>query len=100
MIWTQQQITQWSEKTFGMDWDAGQLAARANTEMAEVMAHSADHADGWKDQVLEECADVMIVLYRLASKCGGDLQSAVDRKMEINIKRKWDLDGNGRGKHA
>jgi NTP pyrophosphatase (non-canonical NTP hydrolase) len=99
MIWTQQQITQWSEKTFGKSLTATVIAARANEEMAELIRETASHPEG-SPRAMEEIADCTIVLYRLASMCGGNLMAEIDRKMDINVKREWNLRGDGTGQHV
>ena len=99
MIWTQQQIAKWGERTFGVTLFAPLIAARANAEMAELLIETALRPEG-SAVALEECADIVIALYRLASMCGGDLQAAVDRKMAINVNRIWRTNGNGVGWHV
>ena len=49
---------------------------------------------------LDECADVVIVLCRLARRLGGDLWREVERKMAVNRKRTWRLDGTGHAYHV
>jgi hypothetical protein len=48
----------------------------------------------------EEIADVVIVLYRLASRLGVDLHQEVEKKMAINRNREWKLDNSGHGYHV
>ena len=98
MIWTQQLITQWADKTFGTAYNAAIIGTRANNEMAELLTNLAANPDG-SEATLEEIADVVIVLKRLAGMCGGDLDAAIDRKMDINVKRDWTLRGDGTGVH-
>jgi NTP pyrophosphatase (non-canonical NTP hydrolase) len=98
MIWTQQQISQWADKTFGTAYNAAIIGARANMEMAELAMNLAVTPAG-SEATLEEIADVVILLKRLAAMCGGDLDAAVDRKMDINVKRDWATRGDGVGDH-
>lgn len=95
---TQETITAWSRQTFGEALSLATIAARANQEMAELIrkttAPHTDHA-----AIAEECADVLIVMYRLVEACGFDIHEEVNRKMEINRKRIWHLDGDGCGQH-
>lgn len=63
---TQEAISQWAEKTFGPASSHARVAARANEEMAELLR--ALTADDNHPKAAEECADVVIVLYRLATR--------------------------------
>ena len=47
----------------------------------------------------EEAADVVIVLCQVFGRLGKDLHKEIDRKMEINRKRRWAIDGAGHGHH-
>ncbi len=95
---TQESITKWANETFGRSASNLRIAIRANEEMAELLrALSVDDAH---EKALEECADVVIVLLRLISYLGGDLNEAIDQKMAINRSRQWNLDGNGHGYHV
>ncbi len=47
-----------------------------------------------------EIADVVIVLYRLASELGVDLLEEIDHKMQINRARQWHRTGDGHGYHV
>jgi hypothetical protein len=86
MIESQESITKWANETFGLSTSNMRVAARANEEMAQ--------------KALDECADVFIVLCRVVSNLGGDFQELIDRKMEINRARTWNLDGSGHGYHV
>ncbi len=101
---TQASITAWQDETFGPSPSPWLVVARALSEMEELEDLVNDR-DGVNDshsdaEILEECADVVIVLMRLARDVRGDLLEAVDRKMAINRARKWTLDGNGHGQHV
>jgi hypothetical protein len=94
---TQQSIAEWAEQTFGPTANLAAIAARANKEMAELLMHATTCAP--PEVLLEECADVDIILKRFAKVAGGDLNDAVDRKMAINRERRWIRDGHGHGYH-
>lgn len=105
---SQSSIAAWREKTFGPTNRGGitkatRLAIRANVEMAELLDVASQGSFGAfpnKDKIIQECADVLIVLYGLADLCELDLHKAVDEKMEINRKRKWYRLGDGTGYHV
>ena len=98
MAETQSSISDWAMNTFGVPGSDASVAARANREMAElVQAVVSGHP---AHKIREEIADVMIVLYRLMERCGGDMQREVDKKMAINRTREWILDGDGHGQHV
>jgi NTP pyrophosphatase (non-canonical NTP hydrolase) len=89
-------ITAWGEETFGPATGPDVLVARALVEMDELLevVRAGDLA-----AAALETADVFILLYRVASLCGFDVQDAVDRKMQINRKRRWRRTGDGTGSH-
>lgn len=94
-------ISKWAEETFGVAGSNARVAARANEEMAELLRKVTSAKDGEADtETAQECADVVIVLHRLAHRCGYDLNAMVDRKMEINRQRQWKQDGSGHGYHV
>jgi NTP pyrophosphatase (non-canonical NTP hydrolase) len=95
---SQQTIYQWVVETFGPGGSNLRCAARANEEMAELLACLS--ADEFHPKAAEECADIVIVLYRLAERLGVDLHAEVDRKMATNRARTWRLDGHGQGYHV
>lgn len=41
------------------------------------------------DEIAEECADIMHLLFQVADKCGFDLLEATREKFEINKGRTW-----------
>jgi NTP pyrophosphatase (non-canonical NTP hydrolase) len=95
---TQKTISEWAENTFGPSGSCARVAARANEEMAELLrALTSDDANIAK--AAEEIADVVIVLYRLATRLGVDIQFEIEQKMEINRNRVWTKDGTGHGYH-
>jgi NTP pyrophosphatase (non-canonical NTP hydrolase) len=95
---TQDSICAWADATFGPAASNARIAARANTEMAELLG--ALTSDDNHPGAVEEVADIVIVLYRLVRNRGGDLQAAIDAKMAINRARTWRLDGTGHGFHV
>lgn len=94
---TQRTVSQWAQETFGPASSNARVAARANEEMAELL--KALTGDDNSAKAVEEAADVVICLYRLAERMGGDLLAEVDRKMLINRGRKWAMTQDGHGYH-
>lgn len=88
----QEEIVAWANQTFGPVTDRIAFA-RFMGEVNELKA-ALEHEDS--DAIQEECADVLITLYRIA---GPNLLDAVDRKMQINRKRVWVRNGDGTGYH-
>lgn len=70
-----------------------------NEEVAELLAKMSN-ATVSLSAIIEECADVQIVLYVLASRLHIDLDAEVQKKMAVNRARKWKLDGSGCGQHV
>lgn len=95
--WDQASISLWAENTFGPAGSNARVAARANEEMAELIR--ALTIDEFHEKAAEEIADIVIILYRLASRLQVDLLTEVDRKMQINNLREWKRDGSGHGYH-
>lgn len=95
---TPQSVAVWCEETFGPCISHASLAARANREMGELLQALA--ADDRHPKAAEECADVIICLWRLMVLAGADPQTEIDRKMAVNRARQWVLDGNGHGQHV
>ena len=60
----------------------------------DVLYPSKIHPE-FKEDILDEAADVLITLYRIAGMVGGDLHKRVDEKMAINRARKWSKNGIG-----
>lgn len=98
MIETQGTIAAWAADTFGDAASDARVAARANEEMAELLRHVTSGQDN--ALIVEEAADVMIVLYRLCDRLGMNLDMAVQRKMAVNRRREWQKDGSGHGYHV
>lgn len=98
MAETQQSITQWADETFGDTTSNLRIAARANEEMAELLR--ALSVDDEHPKAAEECADIVIILYRLLSRLDADLFAEIDKKMQTNRARVWKKDGSGHGYHV
>lgn len=95
---TQQTINEWIEETFGPAGSNARVVARANEEMAEMLRDVTTQDD--HPNLVEEMADVVIVLYRIAARLGVDLHEEIDKKMAVNRARRWSLDGSGCGYHV
>ena len=67
---------------------------------ARKLAAEAALAPADYSPVLKEAADVAIVMARLGSMAGGDIDQEVDRKMAVNRARRWEKDGTGHGYHV
>ncbi len=93
---TQQTMSDWAEATFGPVQDPKALWNRALLEMQEL-GEAVDHQD--LSEIGKEAADVMILLYRLASQFDLDLDAELDAKMAINRSRTWSSKGDGTGSH-
>ena len=52
-----------------------------------------------KDRIAGEIADVYITLVAVAEKAGVNIESAVNKKMEINRQRKWTISKDGTWQH-
>lgn len=98
MIENQISVSNWADETFGPAGSNARVAARSNEEMAELLR--ALTADDNHPKAAEEVADIVIVLYRLATRLGVDLHDEIDRKMAINRDRIWNLDNTGHGYHV
>src|SRR5262245_54112167 len=90
-------ISEWAEQTFGPAGSNVRVAVRANEEMAELLR--ALTVDEKHPKAAEEVADIF-VLYRVATRLGVDINAEIERKMAINCKREWKLDGSGHGYHV
>jgi NTP pyrophosphatase (non-canonical NTP hydrolase) len=98
MTETQATISQWADETFGTGGSNARAAARANEEMAELLRDLT--SDDQSPKAGDEIADVFIVLYRVATKLGVDVQDAIEAKMILNRSRTWAKDGTGHGYHV
>ena len=94
---TQQSVTAWGEETFGPVSSPAVLVARAALEMREL-EEAAEQND--PKAVGQELADVLIILYRVATLHNLDINAIVDEKMRINRARRWVRKGDGTGRHV
>ena len=95
---TQSSIALWAEHTFGLSTQI-RAATRMNEEVAELLAKMSN-ATVSHSKIIEEVADVQIVLYVLAERLHMNLDAEVQNKMKVNRSRKWKLDGSGCGQHV
>ena len=100
---TSESISQWAHATFGPV-TTFRSAVRANTEMAELLTKIAKFNGDFSVEACEavgmEIADVVICLSRLSHMFHRDLFVDVDKKMAVNRKREWLIDGSGCGQHV
>lgn len=94
MTETQQSISEWAEETFGPVASPFIARSRAIIEMEEFKLAFEP------DTLMDEAADIVICLYRLADLLGRDLHVEIDRKMAVNRSRKWHRFGDGTGAHV
>jgi NTP pyrophosphatase (non-canonical NTP hydrolase) len=97
MHWDQPQICKWADETFGKSTNLN-VALRARKELNELILKLEE--DDNHPGAPEEVADVVIVIVRVCENMGADYMDEVHKKMEINCKRMWTLDGNGNGQHV
>lgn len=91
---TQITVGNWGHATFGeaTPKELGKLAA---DEMKELLAALEADPKAQFYATHEEAADVAVFLLRIAAVGGFNLLAAVDRKMAINRKRKWEKQDDG-----
>ena len=94
----QETISKWADETFGRVKNPISSITRVNKEIAELL-HALETGNQDYNKLREELADIEIVLRRVATEFGCNLQEEVDRKMAINRQRKWKLDGSGHAQH-
>jgi hypothetical protein len=94
----QKTINEWADKTFG-HLKSGQVAINRFMEEVEEFEKLDFRDEEMFDAISDECADMLITLYRIAYAFGFDLHSCVDYKMSINRSRKWKSYGDGTGQH-
>lgn len=103
---TQASIYQWAVETFGEAKSELHIYGRAKDEFQELeMAlidgvQLPDYTFRNPERIVEEIADVVIVLSQIAERLGLDLGEAIDRKMAINREREWRTNGDGTGQHV
>ncbi len=93
----QHSVTAWGEETFGPAPSPAVLVARAALEMRELQ-EAVEQNDS--EAVGQELADVLIILYRVATIHNLDINTIVDQKMRINRARRWLRKGDGTGRHV
>lgn len=96
---TQKTITEWAQETFGPThpFDVG---CRMMVEVEELMDKLgqikkdpvAKLTDRIRYELIEECADIAIMLDQVVELLGGDLPETKDSKMSINRNRRWEWD--------
>ncbi len=91
-----QVINEWQVATFGEAKSVERAFERANNEWDELV--TALDESGPED-VAEECADVAIMLCRVAASLGFDLADEIEKKMVKNRGRKWPAPGTGPSQH-
>jgi len=82
MKWTQEKFSEWHEKTFSERTIHGVLR-HLESEINELFESS------YTEEGHVEAADCMLLLLAYADLRGFDLFEEADKKMEINVKRKW-----------
>jgi NTP pyrophosphatase (non-canonical NTP hydrolase) len=94
---TQKSISTWGIKTFGMPTNPKKIVERFVEEVIELDTKSSKPSH--VEEIIDECADCLVVLYQVATAYGFDLHEAVNIKMKINRVRKWKTSGEGVGQH-
>ncbi len=91
-----QVICAWQVATFGEASSPEHAFARAAQEWDELLL---ELHEGAGEDVAEECADVVIVMCRVAASLGFDLADEIEKKMVKNRARKWPAPGTGPSQH-
>lgn len=94
---SQRTISEWADGTFGKSTNLA-VAIRARKELNELIAKLEEN--DLHSGAGEEVADIQIVLARISHQLGVDGAWEIQKKMEINRKRKWVRDGTGNGQHV
>jgi hypothetical protein len=92
---TVESVSRWAEETFGPCTPQAALE-RAFEEMDEL-DYAGEHSFGKHRKLVEEAADVCITLYRYIYLVDPE---AINKKMVVNRKRKWKLNGDGTAQHV
>ena len=89
----QKEITNWHKETFPAATEQ-QIVDKLLSEMVELTWELKDFSDGGHNipAIIDECADVFIVMAALLGRNGVNLEMAVRDKMETNKKRRWTPD--------
>ena len=93
----QEEITDWHEKTFPAATQKD-ISEKLCSEMVELTWELKDFSDGNQNipAIIDECADVFIVMSSLLGRNGVNFEMAVRDKMERNKNRRWTPDGKVR----
>jgi 5,10-methylenetetrahydrofolate reductase len=83
----------WTADPLGADWHVTQ----ANFALAKVIHYLSEGHRSLAGGVLVDCIGQ---LERFSRAVGMDLDEALEKKMEINRRRHWRLDGSGHGYHV
>ncbi len=97
--WTDKEIYDWSNRTFGSN-RAIDIAIRANKEMGELLSAL---QNGQMEEARMECADLIIFLAQIHHRLSPaeiTLEDDKRTKMEINVKRSWELLPDGSYQHV
>lgn len=89
----------WQSETFP-DVAPSSALERLEEELQELGDELHSLPDTTVDAVMDEVADCFIVLNQIALALGGDFGAAVQRKMNKNLNRKWDIRADGTGQHV
>lgn len=101
--WSDEDIYNWARETFGGDTNNPMaVAVRMNKEMSELLSAL---QNGQQQEALKEVADLRIFLaqvHHMLSYGGklGTMEQHVDEKMDINVKRKWEIGKDGSHQHV
>ena len=95
----QKTISEWAIRTFGYPTEERAIA-RMLEEVEELKNIDPKDYNKSFDEISNECADILITLYQVASTFSFDLQKCVEHKMQINRARKWEIAGDGTGQHV
>lgn len=93
----QREITTWAAETFP-DATMDDIAHKFGDEVAELFCDAGVWAE--HGEVADELADVAILLYQIADRCGVDLDTVVREKMETNRARTWERLDDGTWRHV
>lgn len=85
MTETQSTIAAWADAAFGPAKSLASIAARANREMAELLQKVVDLAPD--EAIVEEAADVLIVLARYAAASGQEMHRYVAPRLSCSSDR-------------
>jgi hypothetical protein len=89
-------VATWADETFGTTTPEAALQ-RALLEIKELQAYISWLGNAQDKGIAEEAADVCITLYRYIYLVDPE---AINKKMAVNRKRKWKLNGDGTAQHV